>query len=92
MNIDYQIPEPFLFNPIKHHLEYIREFINQYIEKTGTDMERIKKDLRHIGTSVMDIYNGSFPIRRIVIETEAFLMGKRHCGEREFFSMGRDES
>jgi hypothetical protein len=86
MNIDYQIPEPFLFNPIKHHLEYIREFINQYIEKTGTDLERIKKDLRHIGTSVMDIYNGSLPIRRIVIETEALLRGKG-IAEKESFSV-----
>src|SRR5512133_3122757 len=76
MNIDYQIPEPFLFNPIKHHLEYIREFINHYIEKTGTDLERIKKDLRHIGTSVMDIYSGAMPIRKIVMETEEFLTGK----------------
>ena len=28
MNIDYPIPEPFLFNPMKHHLVFIKEYWN----------------------------------------------------------------
>ncbi len=32
MKADSQIPEPFLFNLIKHHLGFIREFVNLKIE------------------------------------------------------------
>jgi hypothetical protein len=84
MNIEYQIPEPFLFNPVKHHLEYIREFTNQYIDKAGTDLERLKKDIRHIGTSAMDIYNGSLTIRNICEEAEQFLRKKGITGKESF--------
>jgi hypothetical protein len=76
MNTDYQIPEPFLFNPIKHHLGFIREFINLNIDKSSSDIAVLTKELRHIGTSVMDIYTGSLSIRKVCIEAEEFLMRK----------------
>jgi hypothetical protein len=76
MNIEYQIPEPFLFNPMKHHIGFIKEFINFNIDKTGADLKSVIKDLKHLGTSVMDIYTGSLSIRNICCETEEFLRGK----------------
>jgi hypothetical protein len=76
MNTDYQIPEPFLFNPIKHHLGFIKEFISLNIDKPGSDIYNITRELRHLGTSVMDIYTGSLPIRNICRETEEFLQQK----------------
>src|ERR1035437_1135645 len=76
MNTDYQIPEPFLINPLKHHIGFIKEFINFNIDKTGADLKAVIKDLKHIGTSVMDIYTGSLSIRNICCETEEFLRGK----------------
>lgn len=73
MNADYQIPEPFLFNPVKHHLGFIKEFININIDKPDSDIQMLAMELKHLGTSVMDIYTGSMSIRNICIETEEFL-------------------
>lgn len=80
MKPDYQINEPFLFNPLKHHLGFIREFINHNIDYPGSDIKHLIIELKHIGTSVMDIYSGSLPVRKICLEVEAFLM------EKEFFT------
>ena len=76
MNTDYQIPEPFLFNPIKHHLGFIKELINLNIDRPDCDIQTLTRDLKHLGTSVMDIYTGSLSIRSICIEAEEFLNQK----------------
>jgi len=76
MNIDYQIPEPILFNPIKHHLGFIKEFINLKIDHPDTDVQSLTRDFKHIGTSVMDIYTGSLSIRSICKEIVEFLLLK----------------
>jgi hypothetical protein len=76
MNTDYQIPEPILFNPVKHHLGFIKEFINLNIDNPRTDIQVLARDLKHLGTSVMDIYKGSLSIRSICNETEEFLKKK----------------
>ena len=73
MNTEYQIPEPFLFNPLKHHLGFIREFINLNIDHPGSDIKLLTRDLKHLGTSVMDVYTGTLTIRNICIEVEEFL-------------------
>jgi hypothetical protein len=73
MNYDYQIPEPVLFNPFKHHLGFIKEFINQNIDKPGLNIQMLSKDIRHLGTSVMDIYNGKLSVRNICIKATEFL-------------------
>jgi hypothetical protein len=52
------IPEPFVFNPLKHHLGYIRRFVYSGCE-AGRDTAGILKELRHIGSSVMDVYTGT---------------------------------
>jgi hypothetical protein len=76
MNTAYKIPEPFLFNPIKHHLGFIKEFINLNIDKPYSDIQTLTRDLKHLGTSVMDIYTGSLSIRSICMEAEEFLRQK----------------
>jgi hypothetical protein len=66
---DFQIPEPVLFNPLKHHLGYIRDFAGT--ERKGgkevSDTELIK-ELKHLGNSVMDVYSGRLGIERIACE------------------------
>jgi len=86
MITDYAIHEPFLFNPLKHHLGFIREFINLNIDKNGSDLQDLVKDLKHLGTSVMDIYTGSLTIRNILNETEVFLKQKNILS-RETYSV-----
>lgn len=76
MNAGYQIPAPFLFNPVKHHLGFIKEFININIDKPDSDIQMLARELKHLGTSVMDIYTGSMSVRNICIETEEFLRQK----------------
>jgi hypothetical protein len=74
MNTEYFIPEPLLFNPIKHHLGFIREFVNLKIDQTHSDIKDSASELKHIGTSVMDVYNGSLSVSSICTEMENFLI------------------
>ncbi len=76
MNPDYQIPEPLLFNPLKHHLGFIKEFINLKIDKSWSDIQDLTKEIKYLGTSVMDIYTGTLSISKICFEVEEFLNGK----------------
>jgi hypothetical protein len=76
MNYYYQIPDPILFNPFKHHLGFIKEFINRNIDEPGLNIQMLSKDIRHLGTSVMDIYNGKLSVRNICSETVDFLGNK----------------
>jgi hypothetical protein len=76
MNYDYQIPEPILFNPFKHHLGFIKEFINRNIDNPGMNIDMLSKDIRHLGTSVMDIYNGKLFVRNICSEAYELLEKK----------------
>jgi hypothetical protein len=86
MITDNAMLEPFLFNPLKHHLGFIREFINLNIDKNGSDLKDLAKDLKHLGSSVMDIYTGSLTIRNIINETEVFLK-ERNLLSRETYSV-----
>ncbi len=70
---DPQIPEPFLFNPLKHHLGFIRNYINCRTDQPGSDTLILTRELKHLGTSVMDVYAGDMPVREICGEIENYL-------------------
>lgn len=77
MNLDYQIHEPLLFNPMKHHLAFLREFIILRSEGESTDdIKDLVKELKHLGTSVMDVYNGRLSVLSICNEVEKYLEAK----------------
>ncbi len=74
MIADSQIPEPLLFNPLKHHLGFIREFIYQKTEtEPFPDRKTLIRDLRHLGRSVMDVYSGTLSVNEICSEIYQFL-------------------
>jgi hypothetical protein len=50
------VPVPVLFNCLKHHLGFIKEFIHASI--ASNDIETISYQLRLIGDSQMDLYLG----------------------------------
>ena len=75
------LPEPFLFNALKHHKGYIKEFVSASSIK---DNETILKDLRHLGTSVMDVYTGVLSSLEICMEIDSFLKNKSVFREDEF--------
>lgn len=69
-----KIPAPVLFNPLKHHLGYIREFIEL---NSGTGEEHrpeIVRELKHIGGSVMDVYLGNVGYDEIGAELLHFVI------------------
>lgn len=70
-NIDFKnIPEPFQFNPLKHHLLFIRSFIEDSVTGKITNEEMLIF-LKHIGRSVMDVYTGSLAVDEILPEIMA---------------------
>ncbi|HPT21729.1 MAG TPA: hypothetical protein PLR88_07265 [Bacteroidales bacterium] len=85
MDIDHQIPEPFLLNPLKHHLGFIKEFINRRIkEEPAADIKNLIREIKHLGTSVMDIHSGSLTISDICKEIMRFLLQKELSGKESF--------
>jgi len=81
---DYQIPAPILFNPFKHHLGFIKEFINQNIDNSGMNIQQLSKDIKHLGTSVMDIYNGKLSVGDICSEALEFLKNNRLLDKKAY--------
>lgn len=87
-----KIPEPLNFNPLKHHLDFIRIFTAQC---SNLSEEKIKSNivplLRHLGTSVADIYTGRLEIQDIVNEINSF---RKESGvlEKEKFIIWMNQS
>lgn len=74
MVVPFNIPAPFQFNPLKHHLGYIREFISEKVTyEKNQNIDKLVSELRRIGTSVMDIYTGMLSINEITAELENYL-------------------
>jgi len=87
MKAHYQIPEPVLFNPLKHHLLFLREYITLQAESEyGNDTNYLIRELKHIGTSVTDIYNGSLSVEEICNEVKEFLEKKGYLMKEAFSS------
>jgi hypothetical protein len=86
MEIKYDIPEPFQFNTLKHHLSFIKEFISiRLSDGKAYEINSLVKELKHIGTSVMDIYTGSLTIRKIIYEV-GFILKSNNLGDESSYS------
>lgn len=85
----YPVPYPLIFNPLKHYLPYIRDFVD-FNSKTasvkGYDPSELIKVLKHIGTSVMDVYTGSMDLRQIFSEICVFLESRKLMSKETFAS------
>ena len=87
MNPNFQIPEPFIFNPLKHYIPYIVAFIeNRVKDLYEQDPEDLIKELKHLGTSVMDIYKGMLSLDEIFEEIKEIL-DQKEIITREHFAM-----
>jgi hypothetical protein len=86
MNTLNSIPEPLVFNPLKHHLGYIKEFI---LENTGSGRSdanvEVIRELRHIGGSVMDVYTGGMTHPEIGDEFLCYIKTKK-LSDRNIYS------
>jgi len=71
---DNHIPEPLLFNPLKHYLPYIRDFISNYMpDHAKPELKNVTRELKHLGTCVMDIYTGELSQDSVFNEIREFL-------------------
>ncbi|WP_188503200.1 hypothetical protein [Pontibacter amylolyticus] len=68
------LPQPILFHPLKHHLVYIRQFIQAHSE---ADDSFLQAQLRTIGSSQLDLYLGELSALQIADETILYLQ-KHH--------------
>jgi hypothetical protein len=85
MSQEYNIPEPILFNPLKHYLPFIREFIsNKIMEGENSGSRDFIRELKHLGTCVMDIYAGEMSQVIIFKEILDFLR-ENNIIRKEFF-------
>jgi hypothetical protein len=78
VNPNFQIPEPFIFNPLKHYFPFIVAFIETRVNDLhGQETGDLIKELKHLGTSVTDIYNGKLPLTDIFDEIKEVLVQKK---------------
>lgn len=80
-----KLPEPLNFNPLKHHIGFIRSYTGAC---SSLAEEEIKKDiipvLKHIGTSVADIYTGALSLDEIVSELNKLRQNEKLYDKKSF--------
>ena len=60
-----KIPVPITFNPHKHHLEFLKEKINNW---KSLNWESVEKEILCIGNNLVDFYLGSLQVEEICNE------------------------
>lgn len=74
---EIRIPEPLVFNPFKHYLPFQRDFIAFEISNLiGRDSKYLIRELKHLGTSVMDVYTGYLSLEEIFKNITEFLRSR----------------
>jgi hypothetical protein len=87
MDLSIHIPEPLLFNPLKHYLPFIRDYVNgRTLTINDPSLKVLIRELKHIGTCVMDIYTGQLSQNVIFKEIREFLMINK-IEERKAFKL-----
>jgi hypothetical protein len=77
------IPFPFLLNPWKHHLGYIRNNIPS-LQKLPP--ENVRRYMLDIGESVTDVYTGKLPVSGICSDLEKHLKHKGIFEKKAYLS------
>ncbi len=87
MDPGINIPEPLLFNPLKHYLPFIRNFVNSHMSDTkDPGLKELTRELKHLGTCVMDIYTGELSQESIFTEIVEFLK-TNNIREKELYKV-----
>ncbi|NLA48925.1 MAG: hypothetical protein GX876_05615 [Bacteroidales bacterium] len=85
MEVLFQIPEPFLFSPLKHYFPYIRVYAERKATKESYPGSReFLRELKHIGSCVMDVYRGGLSPDHIFREIRDFLHSRGVCGKEAY--------
>ncbi len=84
------MPEPILFNPLKHHAGYIHEFTREVDVDSESSREILQACLTTIGKSQMDLYTGSIPSEQVAGEIKHYLEKRGLIEENLYLSwLGR---
>ncbi len=70
------------FNPLKHHLDYIRNFLKE--NKNNTPANIVRK-LKIIGHSATDVYLGRLKVNEILSEISDYLNAHNLFNKNNFF-------
>jgi hypothetical protein len=76
------VKEPFLFNCYKHHLWFLRERVRQV--GNMRELAKLAKELKVVGSSVMDMYEGTHSPAELVRLIERYLEWGKHLGYDEY--------
>lgn len=95
METDIHIPGPLLFNPLKHYLPFIRNYtVSRAMPANDPRLKELTREIKHIGTCVMDIYKGSLSLEEISQEVIGFLESNRlksHSGYMAWTGTGYND-
>ncbi len=87
METDIRIPRPLLFNPLKHYLPFIKNFaVSKAMPINDPRLIELKREIKHIGTCVMDIYKGSLTQETIFSEVTGYLETNHLIARNDFMA------
>jgi hypothetical protein len=69
----YHVKEPFIFNPLKHHWGYVKEWVREASEEKDSLHDLLKK----LGNSQMDMYMGSLSTKQILKQVRKKIKKKK---------------
>jgi len=85
METEIRIPRPLLFNPLKHYLPFIRNFaVSKAMPINDPRLSELTREIKHIGTCVMDIYKGRLAQDNIFSEVTSFLESNQLVSQTDF--------
>ena len=77
------IPAPFIFNPLKHHLLFICETVNFTWDNREQLSEKLQR-IESIGLPATDVYSGNLGVHTILKEMETILRMKQHWKREQY--------
>ena len=85
METQIHIPNPLLFNPLKHYLPFIRDFAaSRAMSVNDPRLKDLTREIKHIGSCVMDIYKGSLTMDEIFAEVINYLESNRLLSQSDY--------
>lgn len=87
METDIRIPRPLLFNPLKHYLPFIRNFtVSNTMPVNDPRLGELAREIKHIGTCVMDIYKGGLTLEAVFSGILGYLETNRLVSRNDFMA------
>lgn len=83
MKIEAEVPEPFIFNALKHHRDFVRSIIRESCEDETT-RSMLAEELNKLGNLMTDVYLGALDPVEICRHIAQQLWERSHFTSREY--------